>query len=83
MQSKINHYDRSQTESYISHQLKNAGCDRKIFTDATIDEIYRFASGTTGLIDKVCTGALLYGSQSKKRIIDDHAIKLIIECEFS
>ena len=83
VQSKINHYDRSNTGGYIRHQLKYSGCDREIFTDAALDEIYRFTSGTARLIDKVCTSALLYGSQSKKRIIDDHAIKLIIECEFS
>ena len=59
IQSKINHYDRSQAGGYIKHQLKNVGCDRDIFTDAAIDEIYRFSSGTARLIDKVCTNALL------------------------
>ena len=83
VQSKINHYDRAQTGSYIRHQLKTVDCDREIFTDAAIDEIYRYTSGTARLIDKVCTSSLLYGSQAKKRIIDDHAVKLIIECEFS
>jgi len=83
VQSKINHYDRAQTASYIMHQLKSSGCDREIFSDAAIDEIFRYTTGTARLIDKVCTSLLLYGSQSKKRIIDDHAVKLIIECEFS
>jgi type II secretory pathway predicted ATPase ExeA len=83
VQSKVNRYDRAQTGSYIRHQLKTVACDREIFTDAAMDEIYRYTSGTARLIDKVCTSSLLYGSQAKKRIIDDHAVKLIIECEFS
>ena len=83
VQSKINRYDRAQTGSYIRHQLKTVAGDREIFTDAAMDEIYRYTSGTARLIDKVCTSSLLYGSQAKKRIIDDHAVKLIIECEFS
>ncbi|MGB4440159.1 MAG: AAA family ATPase, partial [Sedimentibacter sp.] len=61
VQSKVNHYDRAQTGKYIRHQLKNAGCDREIFTDAAMDEIYRYTSGTARLIDKVCTSSLLYG----------------------
>lgn len=35
------------------------------------------------MIDKVCTSLLLYGSQSRLRLIDDHAVKLVIECEFT
>ncbi|WHH59849.1 AAA family ATPase [Petroclostridium sp. X23] len=83
IQSKLNHYDRSQTGAYIRHQLKSAGCEREIFTDAAIDEIFRFSGGSARLINKACTSSLLYGSQSKKRIIDDHAVKLIIDCELS
>lgn len=83
IQSVLNHYDRSQTETYINHQMKHAGSNREVFTEAAIDLVYQYSAGTARIIDKVCTSLLLYGSQSRKRIIDDHAVKLVIECEFS
>ena len=82
IQSSINHYDRSQTAAYIGHQLNIAGSTRDLFTDAAIDKVFQFSSGTARVIDKVCTSLLLYGSQSKKRIIDDHAVDYVLECEF-
>lgn len=83
IQSTLNHYDRAQTGSYISHQLKTAGSSAEIFTDAAIDKIYQYSTGIARIIDKVCTSLLLYGSQSRKRLIDDHAVKYVLECEFS
>jgi len=83
IQSTLNHYDRSQTSGYIEHQLQTAGRTSEIFTDAAIDKIHQYSAGTARLIDKVCTSLLLYGSQSKKKIIDDHAVKYVLECEFA
>jgi Uncharacterized conserved protein (DUF2075). len=83
IQSVINHYDRAQTGAYIRHQMKYSGCNSEIFSDAAIDVIHQYSAGTARVIDKVCTSLLLYGSQTKKRIIDDHAVKLVLECEFS
>ena len=83
IQSVLNHYDRAQTGAYIRKQLEYAGMDREIFTEAAIDGIHQYTAGTARMIDKVCTSLLLYGSQSKLRLIDDHAVKLVLECEFS
>lgn len=83
VQSVLNHYDRSQTGACIRKQLVYAGTDRDIFTEAAIDIIHQYTAGTARMIDKVCTSVLLYGSQSKIRLIDDHAAKLVLECEFS
>ena len=83
IQSVLNHYDRAQTGAYIKHQMKYAGAASEIFTDAAIDVIYQYSAGTARVIDKVCTSVLLYGSQYRKKIIDDHAVKLVLECEFS
>lgn len=82
VRSALNHYDRASTGAYIENHLKYAGVDKDIFTDAAIDAVYQYAAGTPRMIDKVCTSLLLYGAQSKKRIIDDHAVKLVLECEF-
>lgn len=83
IQSVLNHYDRSQTEAYIRHQMNYAGSTSELFSEAAMDMIYQYSAGTARIIDKVCTSLLLYGSQSRKRILDDHAVKLVLECEFS
>ncbi|MGL5435205.1 MAG: ExeA family protein [Lachnospiraceae bacterium] len=83
VQSVLNHYDRAQTGAYISRQLSYAGCSRDLFTDAAVDAIHQSTSGTARMIDKLCTSLLLYASQSKMRLIDDHAVKLVLDCEFT
>mgnify|MGYP003623447441 CR=1 FL=1 len=83
VQSVLNHYDRSQTGAYIEKQLTYAGCSHDLFTEAAVNAIHEYTSGTARMIDKVCTSLLLYGSQSKLRLVDDHAVKLVVECEFA
>jgi type II secretory pathway predicted ATPase ExeA len=81
LQCKLPHLDRSQVGNYITRHLEYAHTTHDIFSDSAIDEIYRFSSGTARLINKVCTHCLLYGSQNKRKIIDDHMVKLVIEGE--
>ena len=38
--------------------------------------------GIPRVIDKVCTSVLIYGSQNKLRLIDDHAVQMVLEGEF-
>ncbi|MFB5680417.1 hypothetical protein ACE3NQ_05800 [Paenibacillus terreus] len=54
-----------------------------MFTEAAIDDVFRFSSCAARLINKVCTYSLIYGSQNKHRIIDDHMIKRVIQGELS
>lgn len=83
LQCKLPHYDRSQAGAYIQRHMTYAGAERDIFSDGAMDEIYRFASGSARVINKVCTHCLIYGSQNKHRIIDDHMVKRVIEGELS
>ena len=83
VQGVLNHCYRSRTWAYINRQLKYAGCDRGLFTEAAMDAIHQSTSGTARMIDKVCTSLLLYASQAKLRLIDDHAVKLVLGCEFA
>ena len=82
IQCSLNHYDRATTGSYIRHQLKSAGAEREIFTEAAIDQIFEYSSGIARIIDKVCTNVLIYGSQNRMQLIDDHAVKTVLDCEF-
>lgn len=83
LQCKLPHYDRAGTGAYIQKHMAYAGAERDIFTDGAMDDIYRYSSGTARLINKVCTHCLIYGSQNKHRIIDDHMVKRVIEGELS
>ncbi|WP_010267487.1 ExeA family protein, partial [Paenibacillus senegalensis] len=83
LQCKLPHFDRAQTSEYIQRHLAYAGATQDIFSDGAIDDIYRFSGGAARLINKVCTHCLMYGSQNKHRIIDDHMVKHVIQGELT
>ena len=50
-----------ETRKYITHRLKIAGCEGKIFTRKAIREIHSFSRGYPRLINIICDQALLTG----------------------
>lgn len=83
IQCKLNHYDRSQVGEYVHRHLEYAACEREIFSDAALDEIFKYSSGSARLINKLCTHCLLFGAQNGRKIIDDHMVKLVIQGELA
>ena len=83
IQSVLNHYDRARTGEYIRHHMAYAGAESDIFTEGAITKVYEYSTGISRIIDKVCTNVLIYGSQNRLRLIDDHAVQTVLECEFS
>lgn len=83
LQCKLVHYDRAGVGAYMSRHMSYAGAEQAIFTDAAIDDIYRYSSGSARLINKACTQCLIYGAYNKHRIIDDHMVKHVIAGELS
>jgi len=81
IQCNMDRMDRAQTGEFIKSQLAYAQSTSGIFSDAAIDDIFKFSSGTARMINKICTHALIYGAQNRKSIIDDRMVKLIVECE--
>ncbi len=79
----VGHLDRTQTDEYIRTHLAFAGCSKDIFSEAAIDDIFKFSAGIPRLINKACTCSLMYGAQSRKSIIDDRMVKLVIDSELS
>ena len=79
----LGHLDRPQATDYIKTHLEFAGCEKDIFTDAAVDDIFKFSCGIPRLINKACTCSLIYGAQNRKSIIDDRMIKLVIDSELS
>ena len=68
---------------YVQRHLDYAACDKVIFSDAALDEIFKYSTGSARLINKLCTHCLLYGAQNGRRIIDDHMVKLVIQGELA
>jgi len=77
----VGHMDRFQTTGYIGAHMAYAGCDREVFSEAAIDDIFSFSGGIPRLINKACTCSLIYGAQNRKNIIDDRMVKLVVETE--
>lgn len=83
IQSLLNHYDRSRTGDYIRHQLSYAGVQSDIFTEKAIDSIFSYNAGVARMIDRVCTNVLIYACQNRLYLIYEHAVNVLLECEFS
>jgi len=79
----IGHMDRLQTTEYIKAHMDFAGCEKEIFSEAAIDDIFKYSGGIPRLINKACTSSLIYGAQNRKSIIDDRMVKLVVERELS
>jgi len=82
IQSTMNHMDRARTAEYIRHQLKYAGAQSEIFTEGAIQKVFDHSEGIPRMIDKICTSVLIYASQNRMRLVDDHAVSTVLECEF-
>ena len=78
---EIPQYDRAQAGEYITRHMEYSGCDREVFTEKAVDEVYKYSAGSARAINKLCTHCMLYAAQRAKRLIDDHMVKLVIEGE--
>jgi len=58
--------NRRETREYIQYRLKQAGCERRLFTDPAIRRIQRLAGGVPRLINVLCDSALM-GAYSENR----------------
>ena len=77
----VGRLDRAKTAEYISAHLSYAGMDRDIFSDAAIDELFKFSGGIPRLINKSAAESLMFGAQNHKSIIDDKMVKMVVEQE--
>lgn len=76
-------YDRAETDMYIKAHIAYSGTNAEIFTDAAVDEIFKYSVGASRSINKVCTHALMSAAQKSKRLIDDHMIKAVVQGEMT
>ena len=77
IQCETRYLDVSQTKEYILHHLRYAKSKSEIFSDEAISQIQKYTHGSPREINKLCTHALIYGSQQNKKILDERCIELI------
>jgi type II secretory pathway predicted ATPase ExeA len=72
--------DRRETEDYIQHRLKVAGCKnyRAIFKQDALDVIYTYSRGIPRIINKLCDQVLITGFAENVRQIPEHIVKQTI-----
>jgi|LSQX01.1.fsa_nt_gb general secretion pathway protein A len=73
--------DLMETKDYIRQQLTYAGSPSDIFSDDAVEEIFHLSVGSPRLINKVCTHALIYGTQREKGVLSASDIRFVIEQE--
>jgi len=81
IQCVVARLDRAKTDEYIASHMAYAGADREMFTEAAVDEVFKFSGGIPRLINKACTESLIYGAQNRKSILDDRMVKIVVEQE--
>lgn len=75
-------FSRNETGEYIAKHIEIAGSASNMFTDGAVDVIYEFSAGVARKVNNVCISSLLHSSGLKKRLIDDHMVRTVIESEF-
>jgi len=73
--------DRSEIDGYVKAHLAYADGQTEIFTDAALDELYKYAAGSARAVNKAGMHCLMYAAQRAKKMIDDHMVKTVIEAE--
>ncbi len=58
-----------ETNAYINHRVHTANCDREIFDQLAIEQIYKYSGGIPRLINVLCDNALVYGYALDRELI--------------
>ena len=74
----IKPFNLEEVGTYISHRLKVAGCEEKIFTDEACTYIYMASRGIPRLINIICDTALIYGFSDDVREISKDIIEKVL-----
>ena len=73
--------DRAELDRYMKAHLAYAGGKEEIFTDAAMDELLRYSTGSARAVNKAATHCLMNAAQRAKKLIDDTMVKTVIEAE--
>ena len=66
------------TAEYLAHRLRNAGCERELFTSDAVALIHEETKGRLRDIDRVATDALKVAGRRKLRVIDRELVVRVL-----
>jgi type II secretory pathway predicted ATPase ExeA len=70
--------DLEETAAYVKHQLRVAGYNQQLFSDAFVAALHDHAKGVPRLINNICRAALLLGATENKQILDETDLKRVL-----
>jgi general secretion pathway protein A len=77
--SRLNPFTPEQTETYIMHRLRIAGCENDLlFTQGALAAIARFGEGVPRNINNLCFNALSLGCAMQRKEIDRAVIEEVV-----
>lgn len=74
----LNTLDEEETGEYITHRLRIAGRDSRIFTDRAIKSIYTHSEGTPRTINDMCDMNLMVGFGRRVEYIDEELVREVV-----
>ena len=81
IKSELPGMDRAELDSYLEAHLSYAEGKDEIFTEAAMNELYKYSAGSARAVNKAATHCLMYAAQRAKKLIDDTMVKTVIEAE--
>ena len=71
----------SETElaAYIAHQMRVAGANHTVFTEAAVKAIHALTRGWPRSANSLCSIALLAGYSLKKDVLDEEVVRIAAE----
>ena len=66
------------TNEYVSHRMKRAGCEREVFTSDALALLHEDAKGRLRDIDRIATDALKLAAKRKHKTIDRELVGRIL-----
>ncbi len=70
---------REETEAYMTHRLKVAGCASPLFSDEAIELLFEFSGGIPRVINNIASNALVEGFAKEVEVVGPEIVKDVVE----
>ena len=76
------YFEPDDMAQYVSHHLKVAGVSAALFTEEAVKAIHEAMQGAARAIGVLCSCCLLHAMSIGVKLVDDHAVKIVLENEY-
>ena len=73
----LNALDYEETRALITHRIRQAGGDPKLFTDAALEAVFQQSGGIPRIISLLCDTGLVYGYMEASPLINSAIINVV------